>query len=95
MRVKDDYVQEKFKESIFTFIGDRGDSIIADTRALHRGKTVITKNFYRVMFQLYFSNHIFGKTKLLEPPSKEWESFDIWKEAFKRGDCFYESLFKR
>ena len=95
MRVKDQYVQNNLKESIFSFLGSKGETIIADTRALHRGKTITNKKMYRIMLQFYFSNHKFGKVKLLQPPSNDWESFDTWKKCFNRNDCYYDCLFHK
>lgn len=93
MRVENEYVQKKFKNSIYSFLGEKGETMIADTRALHRGRTIVNQNSYRVMIQLYFSNHIFGKVKFLNIPSKHSESYEIWKKSFSRTDCYYDSLF--
>lgn len=95
MRVENHYVQKKFKNSIYSFLGNKGETMIADTRALHRGKTIIDKNSYRVLLQLYFSNHTFGKVKYLNLPTKNSESYEIWTKSFERDDCNYKSLFNR
>ena len=95
MRVQDHYVQKKFKNSIYSFLGNKGESMIADTRALHRGKTITDQNSYRVILQFYFSNHTFGKVKYLKLPTKNSESYEIWINSFDRDDCNYKSLFNR
>lgn len=93
MRVENDFIQNKFKNSIFSFLGNKGETIIIDTRALHRGKKINTKNFYRLLIQLYFSNHLFGRPAYLNKPDKTWDSYQVWEDSFYRKDCNYKSLF--
>lgn len=60
-RLEDEDVQKKFSQSSFKeFLGSRGTIIAEDTRGLHKGKNV--KNGDRLVFQLQYSNHIFGST---------------------------------
>ena len=83
MRVGDDYIQKKYKKKIVSLYGNSGDSFIIDTRGLHRGKTINKKNFYRIMFEVYFSIHPYGKNKKIVGPKNNWPSYDIWKKALK------------
>ena len=90
-RLEDDDVLKSFPVSSFKeFTGLRGTIIAEDTRGLHKGKNVKTGD--RLVFQLQYSNHIFGsiydkqevdeiKSKLLE--SKLKSNKKILRNFFK------------
>ena len=92
MRVNNNYIQKKFDKKIRSFYGNSGSSFIFDTRGLHRGKTISKKNHYRVMLEIYFSNHPFGKIKKLDRLSKNLPSYELWEECLKK-DTTYQFLF--
>lgn len=68
--------------------GEPGDSFIIDTRGLHRGKTINKKNFYRIMLEVYFSIHPYGKNKKIVGPKNNWPSYYIWKKALKEKNNY-------
>ena len=63
MRVSNDIVQKEYKNKIVSLYGKAGGSFFVDTRGLHRGKTIIKENFHRIVFEIYFTIHPFGKIK--------------------------------
>ena len=94
MRVSNKFVQKKYKNEIISFYGNAGDSFIVDTRGLHRGKTITKENFHRIMFEIYFSTHPFGKIKKIQGPKKNWPTYDLWSEVLKNKK-HYNFLFKQ
>jgi hypothetical protein len=91
-RVTDKLVKNKYRNELFSFYGNKGTNFLVDTRALHRGKTILKKDFYRVILQLYFSNHLFGKSKKINFNS-QWNSAKLWKEMLSKNREKYQSLF--
>ncbi len=91
LRLSDNYVQKKYPKKIISVFAKLGETFIVDTRAIHRGKTIIKKNHHRLMLQLYFSLSSFGKIKENPKLNKNWDSFDVWNEVVKSEN--YESLF--
>lgn len=83
MRIKNDYIQKKYKKKISTFTGNAGTSFIVDTRGIHRGKTITKKNYFRLMLEIYISNNQFGKNKSYPAPAKDWQSYDLWTQNLK------------
>ena len=58
-RISDDIINKNFLESDITeIIAKKGTLLIEDSRALHKGKKLEKGN--RLMFQLQFSNSLFG-----------------------------------
>lgn len=58
-RVTDEEIAETYpKEKVKEFVGKKGTLIIEDTIGLHKGKHVIDGS--RLLFQLTFSDHLFG-----------------------------------
>lgn len=88
-RVSNKYVFKKYANKLMTFIGKKGTCFLVDTRALHRGKPII-KQKYRIVLQLYYSTHLFGKDKkiLLD---KKFESYELWKNQILNNK--FNSLF--
>jgi hypothetical protein len=93
MRVSNDYIQKKYKENIFTFLGKSGSTFIVDTRGFHRGKTIKENSYYRVILQLYFSNHIFGAPRKNLKLEKSWNSYDLWEKALNSNHKNYSTIF--
>jgi hypothetical protein len=92
MRLKDDYVQQKYKKKIKPLFGKSGTSFIVDTRGIHRGKTINKKNHFRAMLEIYFSNHQFGKNKSYKKPMKNCQSYELWKNELEKNKN-YQFLF--
>jgi len=92
MRIKNDYIYKKYYKKIKSFYGKAGTSFIVDTRSLHRGKTVKKQNYHRVLLQLYFSNHPFGKIKKYKKPHFNAPSHKLWEESLKKNN-YYQSIF--
>jgi ectoine hydroxylase-related dioxygenase (phytanoyl-CoA dioxygenase family) len=67
------YAREKFIE----FIAERGTVIAEDTRGLHKGKPVLNGN--RLLFQIQFSDHLFGGSL---PDAKFTKDLSPKAEAF-------------
>ena len=84
-RVKNKFVQKKFKNQIVTINGETGTVFIADTRALHRGRPILKENKYRMVFQLYYSTHAFGKNNKIEL-KENYESYSLWKNYLKKNN---------
>ena len=91
LRLSDNYVKKKYSKKIISVFAKLGETFIVDTRAIHRGKTIIKKNHHRLMLQLYFSSSFFGKIKKNPKLNENWDSFDVWNEVVKNEN--YESLF--
>ena len=85
LRVKNKFVQKKYKNNIVTVNGEIGTVFIADTRALHRGRPILKENKYRMVFQLYYSIHAFGKDNKIEL-KKSYESYNLWKNYLKKNN---------
>ena len=77
-RVKDDFVKKKYCDKIFSFLGKAGTNFLVDTRALHRGKIITKQKHFRIVLQLYLSNHFFGKDKK-KILSQKYDSYEILK----------------
>jgi hypothetical protein len=77
-RVRDDFVKKKYFHRIFSFLGQAGTNFLVDTRALHRGKIITKQKHFRIVLQLYLSNHFFGNNKkiLLD---KKFDSYELLK----------------
>lgn len=58
-RYSDEMISENAGEDIISFCGPKGSIIAVDTRGLHKGMEVNTSE--RLLFQLEFSNSLFGK----------------------------------
>ena len=88
-RVSNKYVLQKYTDKLMTFTGKKGTCFLVDTRALHRGKP-IKKEKYRIVLQLYYSTHLFGKDKkiLLD---KRFDSYELWKDQISNNK--FNSLF--
>ena len=78
-RVKDDFVKKKYSDKIFSFLGKAGTNFLVDTRALHRGKIITKQKHFRIVLQLYLSNHFFGKDKK-QILYKKYNSYEILKD---------------
>jgi hypothetical protein len=84
LRVKNNFVQKKFKNQIVTIKGEAGTVFIADTRALHRGRPILKENRYRMVFQLYYSTHAFGKDNKIEL-KENYESYSLWQDYLEKN----------
>ena len=84
LRINDDYIKKKYNGYIKSIYGNEGDCYLIDTRAIHRGKTIIKENHYRLMLQLLFSNNSFGKIRNNPKLKSNWESYQIWREFADR-----------
>ena len=84
LRVKNNFVQKKFKNQIITIKGETGTVFIADTRALHRGRPILKENKHRMVFQLYYSTHAFGKDNKIEL-KENYESYSLWQNYLKKN----------
>jgi len=93
MRCSDNYIQKKYKEKIYTFLGKSGSTFIVDTRGLHRGKTIKESGYYRVVLQLLFSNHSFGLPRKNLKLKKSWESYDLWVKVLEDKYKNYSTIF--
>ena len=78
-RVKNDFVEKKYSDKIFSFLGKAGTNFLVDTRALHRGKIITKQKHFRIVLQLYLSNHFFGKDKK-QILYKKYNSYEILKD---------------
>lgn len=85
-RAKDKLIKKKYQNKIFSFLGNQGTNFLVDTRAFHRGK-IIKKKQYRIVLQLYFSIHFFGRSKKI--------NFDqnLKNHALLKNNNFYSSIF--
>jgi len=83
LRIEDKYVVKKFSSKVKSFLGVAGSSFIVDTRAIHRGKTINQKNFFRLIIQLYFSASSFGKNKNNPKLNQFWPSYSLWKNVLE------------
>jgi hypothetical protein len=92
MRVRHNDVTKKYTGKIKSFFGKSGTNYIVDTRALHRG-SVIEDGKYRLILQIYFSIHPFGKAKKIPFPEPNSESYEIWNLALKKFPKRYKALF--
>ena len=77
-RVKDNFVKKKYSDKIFSFLGKAGTNFLVDTRALHRGKIITKQKHFRIVLQLYLSNHFFGKDKKIIL-NKKFDSYKLLK----------------
>ena len=87
-RLEDSAVESCYKkDSIKVFTGLRGSIIAEDTRGLHKGKNVT--NGDRLMFQLQFSNCMFGsvyeKAKVHQSKNKKFKELLIEKSPLIRN----------
>ena len=58
-RYSDELISENAGEDVISICGPKGSIIAVDTRGLHKGMEVNTSE--RLLFQLEFSNSLFGK----------------------------------
>lgn len=77
MRIADNEVLEAYGAEAFKeFVGKRGTILAVDTRGLHKGKPLTVDN--RLLFQIQFSNSLFGAPfdyLSIEKPIKQFEQF--------------------
>tara|TARA_B110000977_G_scaffold191751_2_gene264313 strand:- start:1306 stop:2208 length:903 start_codon:yes stop_codon:yes gene_type:complete len=92
LRVRHDNVTKKYKHKTKSFFGKKGTNYIVDTRALHRG-SLIEDGKHRLIFQIYFSIHPFGKAKKIPFPKPQTESYEIWNSAITKFPKNYKNLF--
>ena len=81
-RIQDVVVNKLYKTKIKEFNFKEGDLLFEDSRGLHKGKKVISKN--RLMFQIEFTSSLFGN------------EYNI--PIIKKSDCtkkFYEKVISR
>jgi hypothetical protein len=82
-RIKDEEIKELYpQEDILELIGEKGSIIAVDTRGLHKGKPLI--NGKRLLFQIEFSNFLFGASyNTVNNVKLDSKSFSLKKEYMR------------
>jgi hypothetical protein len=85
-RYTDEHVSEHDKQNIVEITGKAGSIIAVDTRGLHKGKELTEGE--RLIFQLEFTNSLFGNPEIPQNPEKfKYKGNSKYFETYK---CFFK-----